>query len=282
MRQLLSRPFLYQGRETQTFLRGTRPYDIELTNMPATTLAEVCRTYEAQFSAFNAETSPDLLTMIDNAQSFGAKHIEALKKLKKSIKTVVNSFEDFAMNYWTMLDSLQDFETVCVAEYFGKSYRPLLNHTKREEFINPFDVLLTGADHEMQDVEALLEAIGTRASIKAVREKLHSKLDSHQKSIAKLQAGKKTFKSFFTSKPSTQVVAEIEAEAKQTEEEIYKVEGLLRIITVRMGKAEIPDYNDRRLRKYQHMIRFFARSGVQEFNEISRVARGIYLSEDCQ
>lgn len=247
--------------------------------MHATPLTEISRTYESLFSGFNTETSPDMLAAIETAQSFGSRQTEVLKKLKKTIKVIVSSFGAFSMNYWTMLDTMQEFETICVSEYFGRSYQPLLKHNKREAFINPFEVLLAGARQELLDISSLLEAISSRAAVKSVLDKLHAKLDTNRKDITKLQSGKKTLKSYFSSKPSTQMVSDLEATVKQTEEEIYKIEALLRIITVRMGKAEIQEFNDKRLRRYQHMMRFFATSGIQEFAEISKVAEHIYFNE---
>jgi hypothetical protein len=279
LKQVMHTSYLYQSQETQRFLRSPRPYEAELSTLPIPSSSEICRIYEDLFSEFNYETSSDQLVMIENTHSFCLKHAEVLKKQKKSIKLIVEAFGNFSKDYWVMLDNLQDFETTCVSEYFGRTYSALLNHTKREAYINPFEVLLSGAGQELLDIDSLVEAISSRSVIKGNLDRLHGKLDSSRKSLAKLQAGKKTFKALFTSKPSVQMIAEIEASIKQTEEEIYKVEALLRLITGRLGKAEIPQFNETRLDKYKRMMQFFARSGIQEFDEVSRVARHIYLNE---
>mmetsp|Transcript_3613 Transcript_3613/g.7764 ORF Transcript_3613/g.7764 Transcript_3613/m.7764 type:complete len:274 (-) Transcript_3613:36-857(-) len=270
---------MYQSQEVQKFLRITRPFDNELSSMHTPSLGDICKTYEKLFAEFNTETSAELILAIDNAFNFGIKHIEVLQKLKKTIKGIVESFGTFSMNYWTMLDNMQDFESTCVSEYFGREYSPILNHLKREAFINPFEVLLGGVRQEIMDMRALLEAISSRSTLKGILDKLHAKLETNRRNIIKLQSGKKTLKAYFTTKPSSQIAQELETSVKQTEEEIYKLEAILRIITVRMAKAEIPLFNESRLHKYQRMMRFFAKSGIQEFDEISKIARGIYFRD---
>jgi hypothetical protein len=279
LKQVMQTSYLYQTQETQKFLRSPRPFEAELSTLQIPSASEISRIYEDLFSEFNYEASSDQLVMIENTQSFCLRHAEVLKRAKKSIKLIVEAFGHFSKDYWTMLDNLQDFETTCVSEYFGRTYSALLNHTKRKAYINPFEVLLSGARQELLDIESLIEAISTRSTIVSSLDRLYGKLESSRKSLAKLQAGKKTFKALFTSKPSVQMIAETEAAITQTEEEVYKVEALLRLITARMGKAEIPQFNENRLGKYKRMIQFFARSGIQEFDEVSRVARQIYLDE---
>lgn len=124
---------------------------------------------------------------------------------------------------------------------------------------------------EISDIESLQEAIHCRDKSIQHRGKLESKKKANNDELNKLNAGKKTFKTLFTSKSGTQTkITTLSAQISQLEKDIEEMDKLVKMIEVHLGEAVIPLFKETQMKHYYKICREFA---IMEIDDSNRTAK---------
>lgn len=275
MRSVASRSYMYQADEFQMFLRSQDPFDKAVSASRTPTINEIAGVYSSLFSNYHKTSPADAETKLENYMDFFKGLLAKLKGLSNESKGAVNSFNAFSRNYWTMCESLQEFETNYVAQYFQNDYRQIFKSLNRETYVNPFEVLQNLLKVENQEVSAMVDALTVKRNYEGILKRLNGKLSSDQKDLAKLSNGKKTIGSFLSTKPKETFISNLNGQIDGTKTEIQSVELLLNIMTVRLLEFEMPSFLKSRADKYERSLRSFGRVTVSEFEEIIKACRNL-------
>lgn len=275
MRSVASRSYIYQSDEFQMFLRGHENYDKTISVSKAPSFNEIAGVYSSIFSDFHKSPPIDADAKLENYMGFFKCLINKLIVLRNQTKETVKIFNVFSRNYWIMCDNLQDFETNYIAQYFQPDYHQIFKSFNRETFINPFEVLQDLLKVEDQEANAIIEALTVKQNYEGILRRLNSKLVSDQKDLVKLNSGKKTIGSIFSTKPKETFIGNLNGAVDETRTDIQSVELILNIMTVRLLEFEVPMFLKTRAERYEKAIRNFGRVTVKEFEEIIKVCTNL-------
>jgi hypothetical protein len=266
---------MYQSDEFQMFLRGHDHFEKAISQSRGPSFNDIAGVYSSLFTEFRRTVPSEAESKLENYMGFFKGLLGKLNGVKEQTKGTVNSFNVFSSNYWTMCDTLQDFETNFIAQYFQSQYHPIFKSLNRESFVNPFEVLQNLLKVEEQEVMAMLDALTVKRNYEGILRRLNNKLAEDQKDLAKLNLGKKTISSFFSTKPKASFINNLSETIEATKVEIQSVEIILNIMTVRLLELEMPAFLKHRAEKYEKALRYFGRATVKEFEEIIRVCKGL-------
>jgi hypothetical protein len=266
---------MYQSVEFQMFLRGHDNFEKAISQMRSPAFTDIAGVYTALFAEYQKTVPSDAETKIENYLGFFKGLLQKLAVVRRENKGTANCFSTFSRNYWTMCDSLQEFETNFIAQYFQTNYQKLFKSPQRESFVNPFEFLQNLLKVEDLEVSAMIDAINVKTSYESTLRRLNSKLASDEKDLAKLTAGKKTFSSFLSTKPKETFISNLSSTVEETKVDIQSLELILRVITIRLLEFEVPAFLKNRADKYEKSLRSFGRATVKEFEEIINVCKGL-------
>jgi hypothetical protein len=266
---------MYQSDEFQMFIRGHDNFEKATSQTQSPVFTDIAGTYTTLFAEFQKPVPSDAETKIENYLGFFKGLLQKLAGVRRENKETVSCFSTFSRHYWTMCDSLQEFETDFIAQYFQSNYQQLFKSPHRESFVNPFEVLHNLLKAEDLEVSAMIDAMNVKTSYESSLRRLNSKLASDEKDLAKLTAGKKTFSSFLSTKPKETFISNLTSTIEATKGEIQSLELILRVMTIRLLEFEVPTFLKNRADKYEKSLRRFGRATVKEFEEIIKVCTGL-------
>jgi hypothetical protein len=273
MKSTAARSYMYQSDEFQLFVRGPDHFEKGISKSPSH--QEIASVYATLFSTFNKPTPPDAETKLEHFLEFFKGLLSKLGEVRVQTKGTVSSYTAFARSYWMMCDTLQEFEGSCIAQYFQSNYQPIFKSPNKESFINPFEVLQNLLKVEEQEVLSMIDALNVKKLYENTHRRLHSKLETDTKDLAKLTAGKKTISSFLSTKPKGTFISNLTGTVEHTKIEIQNVDMILTVVTVRLLEFEMPTFLKNRAERYERAIRSFGKVAVREVEEIVRVCRGL-------
>lgn len=140
-----------------------------------------------------------------------------------------------------------------------------------EELKNPFLEFHNWILGEITDIESLQEAIACRDKSIQHKGKLDTKKKAANDELNKLNAGKKTFKTLFTSKSGTQTkITTLSADISQFEKDIEEMEKLVKMIEIHLGETVIPHFKETQMKHYYTICKDFAIMEIEDSNRSAK------------
>jgi len=119
------------------------------------------------------------------------------------------------------------------------------------ELSNPFQEFYYWIIGEINDIEALQEAIQGRDKTLSIKHKLETKKKSDTEELNKLNAGKKTMSTIFKSSSGKQAkITVLSSNISQAEKDIEEYDKLLKMIEVHLGESVIPKFKESQMKAY--------------------------------
>lgn len=272
----MSIAFLFKSDEFQMFIRGTSDFKGTCSQLKRYSPAEISQIYQKEFAEFaSRDVSSDVLSGLSVYQQFFRGILASLKDFKKVARTAANYYSAFHENYARLSDCFSTFEEHCLAEYSAAVKRPVFLKWSAPMALNPYQVIYDWLKMERLDVKAMLEAMGRREELQAVKEKMEGRVTGDNADLNKLQAGKSTISGIFSRKPKEAQISTLQAQIAQGEEDLQSVGEALNIVTLRLHAYEIPRFKELKAAKYEMVMKSFATLSVAEFEEVIKVCRAM-------
>lgn len=176
-------------------------------------------------------SSKDLFKFLNNFKEY-AKKLEQIRKLKLLADAKLGGFLAKYEESTVALYGISDFtNNRVVSNTDNDAVRSTLDGVPKA-VDNPYSVFKHWVKEEIIDFHALVEAIAQKNLLEGMKNKAESKKRSSQSELDKLNAGKKTFKSFFKSASQkatqittlTQTIAQCDVDIENYEKAIVYVE----------------------------------------------------------
>jgi hypothetical protein len=265
--------FLYQSDEFQLFIRNQEDFEKASSKLKRPTIYATAINYCSMFFEYSVSTSIEMEQDIAFHYNLFTKTLRQLELHRTKVEAAVETYRKFKADFTQLFEELKDFEGACVNEC-GLDFQQLVPSV-RKTAVNPYKLVKKWLKAEILDVQAILECIDSIETFKALRAKAQLKLAEDRNTLQKLQTGKRTFGSFFSTKSKPTLITEHENSIRAAQEELHDIETLLRIITCRLSSHEIPHFKDLKSMKFEMIVYGFATSAVKEYDDIAELCQAI-------
>ena len=202
----------------------------------------------------------------ESGVTFGAS-LNSLCQFREQCASCVENFDFFESDFITFLSDLKEIGAVFTA-------KPS-NQDNRENFFNPYMILLDWAVAEILDLESILEAIETRKKYSQIVSKFENKLEASRKALAKIQSGKKSLSQLFSKKSKEDLSSKFQKDVEVFESGLESIRKCYKIISLRLINREIPMFKQAKLVTYKHVMKVFATASIQELTVLVQQVQGL-------
>ena len=258
---------MYISKEFQMFIRDTSDYKtlVKVLNNTEESNAELII---KSFPRFLREDLPGNIEAqyIESEAAFGVS-LNSLYQFRSQCTSCVENFDYFESDLITFLGDLKEIGTVFTSKTSDQG--------NRENFFNPYVILLDWVTAEILDLESILEAIETRKKYSQIMSKIENKLENSRKALTKIQSGKKSFSQMFSKKSKEDLCSKSMKEVEIFEAGLESVRKCHKIISLRLINKEIPMFKLAKLETYKHIMKIFATASIQELTVLVQQAQGL-------
>ena len=139
------------------------------------------------------------------------------------------------------------------------------------ELTNPFQDFYNWIQGEINDIEALQEAIQGRDKTVSIKNKIETKKKADSEELNKLNAGKKTIKSIFKSSSGKQAkITVLSSNISQAEKDLEEYDKLLKMIEVHLGETVIPQFKETQMKAYYKICSSIACAEIDDSNKTAK------------
>lgn len=139
------------------------------------------------------------------------------------------------------------------------------------ELSNPFNDYYNWIIGEINDIEALQEAIKGRDHILNTKKKIESKKNSDTEELNKLNAGKKTLKTLFKSSSGKQAkITVLSSNISLAEKDMEEYDKLLKMVEVHLGENVIPAFKEVQMKAYYKMCQQIACNEIEDSSKTAK------------
>ncbi|OMJ95093.1 hypothetical protein SteCoe_1633 [Stentor coeruleus] len=256
LKKISNLEYIYQSNEFQAFIRNTCDYKALVKTFDHMEI----KTAEGIFKTFPRFLRNEIPENVDEkfieAENIFKVALQALIEFQDQCRLCVESFDSFEVDLIAFIAEFREIGTVFTAKTSEAG--------NRESFFNPYVILLDWVFAEILDVESLIEAIETRYKYHLVVASLENKLESHKKSLTKIQSGKKTFSQYFSKKSKEDIEQKTQSEIEILEKNIQVSKDCHKIMSLRLLNKEIPMFKTAKLETYKHIMKVFSTASIQE------------------
>ncbi|EGR33888.1 PX domain protein, partial [Ichthyophthirius multifiliis] len=250
MVKLSNLPYLWYSEEIKQFIRNNNNQDFEkiITNMPKQSNDDIINKYKTTFSYLSGkEINGELNMKILTFKNFLKVAVSNLKKMKCFCRQLSLSKEKFDQQFNLVSTKiLPEYEMQSILEYAQKNENYLIfnnNQILSNNLIeiqdqskqNEFEIITDMIRMELKEVEAFLEILQQKEDLEEKKNKSQIKVKSEQAEQSKLQAGKTTFKSLFSTGSKEDKVQKLEKSIEETQHELDNYSLLVDLVTIIIG-----------------------------------------------
>lgn len=213
---------------------------------------------------------------INDFQAFAKKVSKVLVQIREKARAMDPIKKQQNENYNALVDLLSQFEENNLSQYADQNANKLIygdvgdtelkDKMKEltEEMKNPFFEFYMWIREEINDLEAMLQAIAGRDSIINMKNKTISKKNSCAIELDKLNAGKKTWKTMLKSQSGKQVeITTLTNNIANCERDSELYEKIVRMLDVYLADTALPTFKEEKIKTYYKLIQEFS---VAEIN----------------
>ena len=267
LKKISNLDYIYISKEFQMFIRDTSDYKtlVKVLNNTEESNAELII---KSFPRFLREDLPGNIEAqyIESEAAFGVS-LNSLYQFRSQCTSCVENFDYFESDLITFLGDLKEIGTVFTSKTSDQG--------NRENFFNPYVILLDWVTAEILDLESILEAIETRKKYSQIMSKIENKLENSRKALTKIQSGKKSFSQMFSKKSKEDLCSKSMKEVEIFEAGLESVRKCHKIISLRLINKEIPMFKLAKLETYKHIMKIFATASIQELTVLVQQAQGL-------
>lgn len=263
---------MYESEEFQLFIRGPLEFHKKVDDLQKLSYSEILKVYVTIFKEYSScDYSETYENIIDDAINYFTIGEEALDRFEQICKTNVDYFHSFETSHAQLIRGIND-----VTKFFSVNYgNQPLDLVPRESFSNPFFVLLDWIRWEVIDLAAINQAVKGKKELEKLIVKNETKLDAEKTQFQKLQMGKKSLSQILSTKSKEQNMKKLQDNTVHLQSEIEALLEINKIISFRLAVLEIPKFKKQKSKKYELILRSFAASSIQEFENIIQQTKEI-------
>jgi hypothetical protein len=276
-------PFLFKSDEMICFMENVRDVSKALASFEPLSYEALLKRYSITFT--NYDDNFDVLQGKANQTSFLQKLKETVPKLK-SFKELVKYSRDKFQNELSdesdIIDMFSLYEKDCL-ESICDSDKLLFYNMKnnvlsdniadfKTNSMNPYDTLYIDLSEEIQDSEAMIEALNGLVNLQDTYDKLTKQYGNLCSQISGMEAGKTNFMSMFKMfKGREQSLQSLTDEKDKLEKDRHDLEQVIKIATFNL-ENEIINFKSRSLDSYYKEL-----SDLQErFEKNNKLANAVW------
>lgn len=177
----------------------------------------------------------------------------------------VEEFYNFEESMEDLMGSIKEVNDFYSEFYDSKGYEINL----RNQFTNPYMILLDWSRAEVLDLQAIIEAIEGRNVIMKKYRKINEKYDNEVKNLDLVKSGKKKGLNFNLKGENEQKDL-----VNKLENEVKAMEVVYRMSTLQLLHKDFPVFKQYKVHKHEVILRTFSSASVEEFQElVSQIVR---------
>lgn len=263
--------FLFDCEEFQLFIRGPADF-IKALGKKKVTYAEIAEKYQGAFQISNETIEEANIMDSENYLKLSLGKLESFENICK--KNALN-YEKYTQYLEGGLRSLGKVNESY--QMYGKRFN---DFPSRNDYSNPFHVMLQWTRIEILDFQAILEVISQRNEYVKIREKINEKVGNEQRNLSKIQTGKKSLGQKLANKSNSEQITEIETHIQEFIKELNMAKIIEEIITFRLVQIYLPGFRQKNSLAFSHSLWDFIQSNTKETNSLitqSAQISSIYL-----
>lgn len=254
VKQLASLEFVYNSDEFQLFLRGPEDFE-KVVRKLSFEFKDVSMAYQNIFHrylgvVYNEGVEGKLFefeTYLNGVES-------NLKRIKLHLKGACTSYRAFSDSFVDLLIMLGDADEERTNEGRGP-----------EQFQGPpFYLIYDWVQQESDDLAAVLEVLQNRQILAEAARKAEDKHENDSQQLARVQGGRLSL-SYLFARRKQEFLSSLETSIRELHEDAEHLRVLLRLVSIRIYKEELPAYVTRKRWRYQELMKRFAESSLREF-----------------
>ena len=218
-------------------------------------------------------------TTIANFSAFLNGIYERLRKIKFIVKDVQKKFDMFIVAYQKVDESISDYEANVMNEYGHSAYSPIFTDMVKFSGANPYNHVYNWIKMELLDMKAMQECLAGFEDLQNQRDRQQKSLVTLSSDLEKLNSGKKSFKSFFSTKSKDKQKLNVAEQIAATQKAIVSYNKLINLVCGRLYEYEIPTFKDLKVKRYEQAMMHFAKIGAKDITEVLKSFNSI--SKNC-
>ena len=221
-------------------------------------------------------SSKEIFKFLEGFKNF-AKRLEHIRKMKMIAHAKMGGFLNKYEESTVAVYGLADFSNNrVVSNTDDSSVRSAIDIIPKS-IDNPYRNFKHWIKEEIIDFHALVEAIGQREVVEGMKHKAESKRKSSQSSLDKLNAGKKTFKTWFKSASSkANEVTNLTQGIAQWNVDIEHYEKILVYLDAYLGDIALPSFKKKKVNSYFTVMKDLAGSEQKNHTNLLESWKTIY------
>lgn len=254
---------LYNSKPFQCFIRNPNAYEISSREFHEISYEDIAVEFLQAFNDLGCMSisSKDEEKVGKNLRYFNYA-LASFEAFETICKENVEGFYSFEESMEDLMGSIKDVNDFYSEFYDSKGFEVRV----RDQFTNPYMILLDWSRAEVLDLRAIIEAIESRNMIVKKYRKVHEKYDNEVKSLDLARTGKKKNGLGFGIKGESEqknIVGKLESEAKA-------MEVIYRMSTLQLLHKDFPVFKQYKVHKHEVILRTFSSASVEEFQELVR------------
>uniref|UniRef100_A0A7S3IA72 Uncharacterized protein n=1 Tax=Fabrea salina TaxID=342563 RepID=A0A7S3IA72_9CILI len=255
---------LYNSEEFQLFIRGPSDFRKASESLEKDNVVEASRRFQNHFAEFAMYPNNDYWKIeFEECLTFFRSGRDLMQKFEVVVKKNFDYFDSFRKESTAIVHLVNN-----LSEYFSAFGIKEVSITPKENFSNPYCVLLDWTRSEILDLLAIIEAIEKQYELEKHLSKSEEKLSKFNTKLEKAKTGKKTFSQYFSSKTKEQLVEEIGKAISREKEVISAYQNLIKIIKARLINLELPRFKQQKVDKLEMVMRTYISSSKTEFETL--------------
>lgn len=249
------------------FIRDTNDYKslIKTLNLTDSAVAEFIIQTFPRFTT--GEVPSDIEEKYAESETIFKSALSSLIEFREQCSFCVENFDIFESDLIVFLSELKEIGTIFTAKTSDSG--------NRENFFNPYVILLDWASAEILDLESILEAIESRKKYLNVIGKIESKLVNSRKGLVKIQSGKKSISQFFSKKSKEDLCSQSGKEIETLENDLKNTQICYKVMSIRLASKEISMFKLAKLETYKHIMKVFSTASIQELTVLAQQAQSL-------
>eukprot|EP00824_Muranothrix_gubernata_P000723 TRINITY_DN1083_c0_g1_i1.p1 TRINITY_DN1083_c0_g1~~TRINITY_DN1083_c0_g1_i1.p1 ORF type:complete len:438 (-),score=49.59 TRINITY_DN1083_c0_g1_i1:25-1338(-) len=277
-KKLAHYPFIFFSEETKLFFRSTSDFRSAIKGLPKQVPEDILLKYGNQFkldiNSVDKNNMEDIGPLLDTVKNLPP----VINLLKNMLTTSMNCKRiqlQGGTQYAQLTSQLSQYETLNVIEYAEHDESKLIlakppnDSTVQNlsestpDLIKPFEDVELWVKEELYEVKAIKEAVSSLQAFIKEKEKVVTKLHSAEATLSKLQQGKSTFKTMFSSKKKESEINNLVVSIPIMEKDIENMTAIANISTCYLRDFFLPEYNKEMLGVFYKLIKDFGRGQIE-------------------
>jgi hypothetical protein len=254
---------LYNSKPFQCFIRNPNSYETSAREFHEICYGDIAAGFLHAFNDLGSMSiSPKDEEKVGKNLRYFNYALASFQAFETICKENVEGFYSFEESMEDLMGSIKEVNDFYSEFYDSKGFEVKI----RDQFTNPYMILLDWSRAEVLDLQAIIEAIESRNKIMKKYKKVYEKYDNEVKSLDLARTGKKKNGLGFGLKGESEqknLVGKLESEIKA-------MEVIYRMSTLQLLHKDFPVFKQYKVHKHEVILRTFSSASIEEFQELVR------------